>query len=263
MAKLRGFTILELSIVLVVIALVASGVVVGREMVRQAEIRAVMTDYDKIYTAVNSFQNRYKAIPGDMKNATAYWGKNNAACAADSGTASTPGTCNGNGDRVMQAGVASGGTAEMFQFWNHLSRAGVFEGNYSGLAGAGGINEHIGGVNAPSARPADTIWGIWHTGSTFPGTGDDFAIDFGNTIVVGGFAPTSHPNLGAFTPAEAFLIDQKLDDGEPARGKIIANRWNNLCSAADDGSPAANDYATSYRTTDSRRLCALRFRQAF
>ncbi len=80
-----GFSLLELSIVLVIIGLLASGVMVGQSLVRGAELRSVMNDHNKILSATNAFRLKYNALPGDMRNATAFWGKDNAACSTDTG----------------------------------------------------------------------------------------------------------------------------------------------------------------------------------
>ncbi|MBY0354312.1 MAG: prepilin-type N-terminal cleavage/methylation domain-containing protein, partial [Rickettsiales bacterium] len=91
-----GFSLLELSVVLVIISLIAGGVVFGKNLVRQAAVRSVVTDALKYQSAVQLFRDTYNALPGDFSTATSLWGAA-AACmpTADfSGTA----TCNGNGN---------------------------------------------------------------------------------------------------------------------------------------------------------------------
>ena len=74
----RGFTLLELSIVLVIIGFLVGGVVAGVELIQAARLNKVMTDMRKFLTAVNVFQNKYDGLPGDISNATYYWGAANA-----------------------------------------------------------------------------------------------------------------------------------------------------------------------------------------
>ncbi len=50
-----GFTLLELSIVLVVIGLIIGGVLKGQELIGSAQINAVQTDMQNIETAANMF----------------------------------------------------------------------------------------------------------------------------------------------------------------------------------------------------------------
>jgi hypothetical protein len=64
-------------------------------------------------------------------------------------------------------------------------------------------------------------------------------------------------------PVEAYDIDTKIDDGQPARGRVIARFWDNFCSAANDGTSTNDDYDASYRVSDTRIRCALFFRNLF
>jgi len=67
-----GFTLVELSVVLVIIGLIVSGVVGGVALVRQSKVRSLITDYNKYKVALNTFKLEYNAIPGDFSNASAY-----------------------------------------------------------------------------------------------------------------------------------------------------------------------------------------------
>lgn len=66
-----GFTLIELSIVLVIIGLIVGGVLVGRDLISAAEIRAQITQIEKYNQAVNTFRGKYNALPGDMESVTA------------------------------------------------------------------------------------------------------------------------------------------------------------------------------------------------
>lgn len=66
----RGFTLIELAIVLVIIGLVVGSVLVGRDLIHVAMLRAQISDLIKYETAVRTFQGKYNALPGDMANAT-------------------------------------------------------------------------------------------------------------------------------------------------------------------------------------------------
>jgi prepilin-type N-terminal cleavage/methylation domain-containing protein len=69
-----GFTLVELSIVLMIIGLLVSGILVGKDMIRAAELRSITSEKDQFQTAVNLFKNKYLGLPGDLSNATAFWG---------------------------------------------------------------------------------------------------------------------------------------------------------------------------------------------
>ena len=63
--KQRGFTLVEIAIVLVIIGLLLGGVLKGQEMIENARIKSVVGDMNGISAAYNSYFDRYHAIPGD------------------------------------------------------------------------------------------------------------------------------------------------------------------------------------------------------
>ena len=87
----RGFTLIELSIVVVVVALIVSGVVAGQSLVQQAQLRSILSDLDKFRFASTSFKGQYGALPGDFSKATAYF----SGCSDETLSGSTN-SCNGN-----------------------------------------------------------------------------------------------------------------------------------------------------------------------
>src|SRR5665647_3444069 len=68
-----GFTLVEIAIVLVIIGLLLGGILKGQEMITQAKIKNVINDMNGITAAFNSYQDRYKALPGDDLNASSRW----------------------------------------------------------------------------------------------------------------------------------------------------------------------------------------------
>ncbi len=82
-----GFTLVEIAIVLVIIGLLLGGILKGQEMITQAKIKNIVNDFNGITVAVTSYQDRYRAIPGDDRNATVRWTVQNPA--------------SGNGDGVI------------------------------------------------------------------------------------------------------------------------------------------------------------------
>src|ERR1700735_2969244 len=64
----RGFTLIELSIVLVIIGLIVGGVLVGQDLIRAADVRAQISQIEKYQTAVNTFRGKYGYLPGDIKD---------------------------------------------------------------------------------------------------------------------------------------------------------------------------------------------------
>jgi prepilin-type N-terminal cleavage/methylation domain-containing protein len=68
----HGFTLIELSIVLVIIGLVAAGILVGKDLIRTAELRGDIREIEKIDAAVTTFRLKYNCLPGDCANATQF-----------------------------------------------------------------------------------------------------------------------------------------------------------------------------------------------
>jgi len=85
--KKAGFTLVEMSIVLVIIGLVVGGALVGRDLLHAARLNKVISEMNNYKVAVTMFQDKMSALPGDMTNATAFW--------------PSAGTADGDGDGLI------------------------------------------------------------------------------------------------------------------------------------------------------------------
>ena len=61
----KGFTLVELSIVLVIIGLLVGGILIGQSLIDSASLQSQVRQFQQLDAAVASFQSRYRAIPGD------------------------------------------------------------------------------------------------------------------------------------------------------------------------------------------------------
>jgi prepilin-type N-terminal cleavage/methylation domain-containing protein len=111
--KQRGFTILEMAIVLVVIGILVGGVLLGQELILTARARSLINQQEELRVAFFNFQDRYQFPPGDYSEAIAHIGA----------------TRNGDGDGRIE-GTREGGT-ENILVWEHLSRAGFIGGRFT------------------------------------------------------------------------------------------------------------------------------------
>lgn len=241
--RLSGFTLIELSIVLVIIGLITAGVLVGKDLIRQAELRSVITDFERYNTAVNAFKAKYNCLPGDCPYATDFFGTQTGGggCpypTVESGTGN-PLTCNGNGSGSIWGSSETGFfLQERVRFWQHLAAAGLIR-SYSGV-GNTSMGENINvqafyfGYNAPETKLARTGFVVYH-GSTWdlynveyfkPLSGSHIMIlgttdscDATSCIVHGD--PVVAGSSGT-TPENAFMLDRKADDGKPGGGAITA-----------------------------------------
>lgn len=119
MKRQSGFTLVEIAIVLVIIGLLLGGILKGQEMIVQARIKNVINDLNGITAAYASYQDRYRAIPGDDAGAQARWTLGAPAAP------STPG--DGTVDGAYNAPTAAT-EPESRLFWWHLRQAGFIPG---------------------------------------------------------------------------------------------------------------------------------------
>lgn len=247
----RAFSLVELSIVLVILGLLVGGILSGQALIRAAELRAVSTEYQKYVTAGNSFRDKYFQIPGDMTNATQFWGAAHADPATCVTTASTStATCNGNGD-----GRVNGGYSEWWHYWKHLANAGLIEGTYNGVAGASSVVDAIIGTNVPRSKLSNAGWTMANY-SNFAGDSAWYAMDYGNTLAFGAKHGATGFTWGrTVSTGELWNIDTKIDDGHPARGKLIAGFWNDCTTSA-----SLSDLTGTYALNVTGTVCGIIFR---
>tara|TARA_B100001123_G_scaffold193653_2_gene220756 strand:+ start:798 stop:1589 length:792 start_codon:yes stop_codon:yes gene_type:complete len=254
----RGFSLIELSIVLIIIGLVTGGILTGQSLIRASQLRSVVTEFQRYETAVYTFRDEYNALPGDMRNAEKFWGSmTNCGVPNPSGT----GTCNGNGDGTLYSALAPSETGEGFMFWQHLAKAGLIEGSYTGIAGPVSVRDFNFGENSPASKLTNAGWGIFNfdrTGVTGPGTA--FSIDFANHFEFGAEGDNIGADAAILTPEEAWNIDTKVDDGKPGLGNIIGGNSVNTCTTAVN----QEDFMTAeYLVSSSTVGCSLRYINIF
>lgn len=257
----HGFSLVELSIVLVILGLLTGGILGGQSLMRAAELRSISKEYQTFSIAVNTFKDKYFAIPGDMINAEQFWGTmSTGTCPGATGGVGTE-TCSGNGLNDIDNASNEDEAGENFTFWQHLANAGLIEGSYTGIAGSGSRLDAIAGINVPGSKMTSAGWIVNTVGAG--GSGTMYAVEHGNHFVFGAKRNNFGMSDPALTPEEAWNIDIKSDDGLPASGSITARYWDDLCSSANDGVSANNDLDASYRLSDDSVQCALHFTNAF
>lgn len=253
MTKTQGFTLIELAIVIVIIGLLAGGVLVGRDMIRAAELRSVTTEYEKYVAALNLFKEKYMGLPGDLKNATAFWGAmTNCGAASPSGTGTQ--TCNGNGDTILHGAAGNGQTSEEFLAWQHLANAGLIEGKYTGISGSGGTAHSVISQNVPAGKMSGTGWSFIYTGDvTDPSEPNWFVGYYGQLMQLGTQNGAERTGGSALLPEELWAIDSKIDDGKPGYGTIKTTK------NANSPCPTTNDPTTAeYNVTLKEIRCLFR-----
>lgn len=193
-----GFTLIELSIVLAIIAVIAGGIMAGQSLLDAANIRAVVADVNKYRTAVESFQGKYSGLPGDLRNARDFFG---ASCGVDADA------CNGDGNGSIN------NTDESYRAWQHLELADMVEQSFTGLLGSGCTPD----VNVPvSPMGAGAGFGFTNNASSYLTNRPSFV-----SLLVLGSNDSSYCIGAAVSVDNAYQIDLKTDDGNPVAGEAV------------------------------------------
>lgn len=224
--KKAGFTLVELSIVLVIIGLIVGGVLVGQEMIRAAEVRSVITQVDKYNTAVNLFQNKYNGLPGDLRNPANFFDAGTGTAMLV--TAATLANDNGliEDDDGSTAGTAAtgfnGGIAgENLHFWYQLALANLIENLYT----------------APATFAVGNSIPLTRLGQCGIAVFTDTRFNYYQVSQFEGATDTAN----CMTAEDAFSIDTKIDDGNPTRGIILGTNFGDVAADFLNGAAGAAD----------------------
>lgn len=228
----QAFTLIELSIVLIVIGLVIGGVLVGRDLIFAAQVRQQIAQIESFDSATNTFKLKYGAIPGDISNAVAL-GLGTAGGAGD----------NGNGNGQLDT---SGMVLESHRFWHHLGRSGLINGRYDEppLPPVNYFGPMPGKETPPLKLPMVGVDGFGasanrnNLGGVLVTVRDMYKntmnIAFKNAWIL---ATSSYQteDIGGYPGFYSQAIDQKADDGFPTSGNILAaeNISPGLCTSSN------------------------------
>jgi prepilin-type N-terminal cleavage/methylation domain-containing protein len=217
-----GFTLVEIAIVLVIIGLLLGGILKGQEMITQARIKNVVNDFNGITAAYFSYQDRYKAVPGDDVNGASRWASFSALSGGGDGLVSGSYLDVPSSGGLTSADNISG---ESMNFWWHLRVAGFVPGPTTGA-----------GAATPPTNAAGGRIGVQTGGLGLPGI-----------VVCSGNIPDKI----------ASAVDAQIDDQSSNRGQLRAHDLaSGTAIAAGTGSTSA-EAASSYVETGSTQyvLC--------
>lgn len=146
-SRQSGFTLVEIAIVLVIIGLLLGGILKGQEMITQAKIKNIINDFNGITAAMNSYQDRYRALPGDdaqAGGASGRWGAAVASGTGDGQWASSAAAATGRYKVVLAAAPTAADESNLF--WHHLRLAGFVAGATTGSAAGQQPNNAVSGI---------------------------------------------------------------------------------------------------------------------
>lgn len=248
---LSAFSLFEMAVVLVIVAVLAGGLLEASSLIRAAELRAVISEWKTYTDAATHFREKYHAWPGDMPNATDFWGQVGVVppgpgmpipppptlfCPSDDDPVNS-GTCNGNGDGIVSLSWDNRlrvQAEERATFWQHLSISGLIDGNYRGIL-LPTINAVIPDLDVPASHYPGAIHTIRDQLEaqlqSFIPLPHAFDAPFMITTR-SGTCPSSTRCDPIFSPDDAHSVDLKLDDGKPLIGYVTALPYARTCNAA-------------------------------
>ncbi len=240
--NVKGMRLIHIVIVFVVIGLTTGGALA----LRSDPVKGILAEFEQYKSAISHFRAKYGALPGDMTNATEFWGIAGGKTGSDKACYEVNSlmlddstrTCNGNGNGYVfhKDNVSDQSAPEWFRAWQHLSNAGLIDGHYTGTADRKPRGATP-GSNVPASMAVDSagytymyFFRINHP-KWFPGQYEGLA--FGGAFI----NPVNFPvetRGGAITPAQAQALDEKMDDGSPRRGVVRSFRDLSRCIYRDD-----------------------------
>jgi len=255
--KNTGFTLVELSIVIVIIGFLVAGISAGSNMVKQAQLRSVITDMQSFQTAYNGFVGRYNAAPGDLNVASSYWPAGDGSqCVENGGNVAN---CNGDGNGVVRAYFSSD-LDEVANAWKHMQLSGFINSGISVIPDS--LEALSPGTNVPASKISSAGYIIVGSadlsrvnGFPYVAFGDDSKnyIYLGKVDQVLNFMSITQ---GALKAEDAFNLDAKMDDGIVDGSGYFTGFETGNFKAIDGSSPAfggacrdADTYTVSNQTT--------------
>lgn len=228
----KGFTLVELAVVIVIIGLLIGGMLKGKQLITNARITSTASQVSAIESAVVIFRSTYNGLPGDLLAANTRI-PNCTNCfvnAAGVNGNNIIGNPIWNGRNMQSIDITAGTAdqqAEAMFFWAELAQADMITGvSYDGSAVA--LTSVTFGTHMPAAKIGGGF-GVAHvSGTVRPGvapTGASTTYLSGTTLILnptptGTIANTTGVNI--MDAAAAKQIDTKLDDGQPFTGRTQA-----------------------------------------
>jgi len=224
--KKSGFTLIELSIVLLILFLITGGIIGGSKLISNAKLQNLIKEIVSYQNQLVVFKNTYRYLPGNMPNATDYH----------------PNVVDGNGNlSYSQPNGTATKRTENFRIFDHLNAFGF---NDFKPTTSTGTTVNI-GKTVPLSNSFKLVGFSFY--SIFYGTSvisnpNEFDNDYNNVMVVGKERFNSYSINPFLTGSQALKIDTKMDNGDPTTGKIYSVKKDsalaNECTTSNDLSTA-------------------------
>lgn len=178
----KGFTLVEIAMVLVVVGLLIGAFLKGQEMITNSKLKRIVSDNSGIAVALFTYQDRYLQLPGDDAEADLRF---SVYALGDPVNGNGNGTIEGNWNEPSTSDITLALTSETNMFFAHLRAAGLLSG--------GGRDD---------TKPTNAY-------------GGQIGIMDGSLGIAG------HVTIfGQLEGSIAKVIEARQDDGDPAAGRI-------------------------------------------
>jgi prepilin-type N-terminal cleavage/methylation domain-containing protein len=176
----KGFTLVEIAIVLVIVGLLIGGMLKGREMLTNARLKRVERDHSGLVAAMQTYQDRYRVLPGDDAAAASRF-----PLYTDGVNDPAPADINGNSDGTVDGTWIANPNTETANFWKHLRAASL-----------------ISGSGDDDSQPMNAY-------------GGNIGIRYGSLSLSGHVIV-----YGSLHGPIARILEAKIDDGSPSTGQV-------------------------------------------
>jgi prepilin-type N-terminal cleavage/methylation domain-containing protein len=222
--KSSGFTLVEISIVMIIIGLLIGGTFGGMKLIDNMQVNRTVQDLKAIESAALTFKDTYGRLPGDMPNTAARLPNCTVA----------PCATGGNGDRTLEGSlaynVAIAATSERFTFWSHLLAADFLSMDYKNTTD----------LNFGEGQPSAPIDGGYRM-TALTGSSPPCGTIMSNAILsISSDSDAPYGTTRTLTCSDLEALDRKLDDGKPYSGRLNVISSTTLCAATP--STCSSDY---------------------
>jgi prepilin-type N-terminal cleavage/methylation domain-containing protein len=244
-SKKSAFSLIELSIVLIIIGLLIAGITGGASLIKSSELRSIMSEARSYAVSVNSFFTQYDRYPGDSDISVGSNGK-----------------VIGDRDNTIEyLNDATNKVAEGLDAWNDLKDIGAIDLALTltttevgtGSAAFASVPVMTPVTNIPGSKIKGAGWAFDYAGSqnvvVITGTTTG-----AKTSLIGTDTLDARAGKGIITAGDSLSIDSKIDDGKANAGSVRG--YHTAADKCTDSTTASN-YKVS---TGSEKNCILAFR---
>ena len=252
-SKKSAFSLIELSIVLIIIGLLIAGVTGGASLIKSSQLRSVMGEARGYAVAVNAFYSQFNGLPGDFPTAIGN------SLAGD------------NDSTIEYYGAATAAGSESANAWVALRTIGAID-SISLATPLIATTAPVFGATASATAPASKIQSAgWvfdyrtYTEGAIATAANQNVVILTSTINGTPAAATTTTILGtnistaAVPGSDALSIDSKIDDGIANAGKVRGINPGVGVAATGTCYTYSASANSTYLTSSTSKTCALSY----